>query len=362
MPAITPKTSISLLKETFNEWSEDNAPRLGAALAYYTIFSLAPLLVIVIAVTGLVWGNQSGEVRAEVTAQIEALMGAGGADMVRTVLDNMGREESKGVLASVLGVAALIFGATTLFAQLKNSLNDIWGVRPDPERGWLNMVTARVMSFGLILTVGFLLLVSLVISAVLSALGDLVTGLAPGTEFLLRAIGLLVSFGLVTLLFAMIYHYLPDAKVTWRDTWIGAAITALLFTIGKFALGVYLAGSAAESTYGAAGSLVLLLLWVYYSAQILFFGAEFTKVYARRYGSGVQPSKRGVLIDPDEASSDEATSDAPSPEKVAPARALAASAARGHGGAARLKRFVSSAAGPMLIAFLIGRAWGRRGS
>ena len=352
------KNVLSLLAETYNEWSEDNAPRLGAALAYYTIFSIAPLLVIVIAVVGIFWGNQSGQVRGEVLAQIQALVGPSGTATIEELLENMGREESTGWFASVLGLAALLFGATTLFAQLRDSLNTIWGVQPDPDRTIWNLLIARVLSFGLILTVGFLLLVSLLLSALVSAFTDLVEGLAPGIQYLSQAAELLVSFGIATLLFALIYRYLSDARLAWRDVFVGAALTSLLFTIGKFALGLYLGSSATGSAYGAAGSLVLLLIWVYYSAQILFFGAEFTKVYARRYGTQVRPARHAVRVGPPRPAEEESVEQKnAAPEAAAAPAEVAAPPPRSAppGLAERLKRYA-----PAVLAFFVGRAIGRR--
>ncbi len=302
------KPVLDLLKETLSEWSEDNAARLGAALSYYTIFSIAPLLIIVIYIVGMVWGNQSGQVRAEIINQIQSLTGPQGGEAITTMLDNASSEKSEGVLATVLGFAALLFGATGVFAQLQGALNTIWDVKLKPGGGIKAFLQTRVLSFGMILAVGFLLLVSLVVSTVLTAMSNYLSELMPGTGFVWQIVNIVVSFAVITLLFAMIYKILPDVEIDWRDVWIGAAITALLFTLGKFAIGLYLGHSSAASTYGAAGSLVVLLLWIYYSAQIFFLGAEFTQVYARRYGTRIQPSRHamripeaGEVCEPDEA-------------------------------------------------------------
>ncbi len=292
---LTLQACWDLLKEAASKWSEDDAARLGAALAYYTVFSLAPLLLIVLFVVGLVWGGQSGAVRAEVLGQVEALAGPEGAALVRTMLEEV-RPGSGSVLAVAAGVAALLFGATGVFAQLQGALNAIWEVRRRPGRGLRGFVVARLLSFGMVLGIGFLLLVSLVVSALLAALDSLLTGITPLAQWLFHLLNLVVSFGVVTLLFAMIFRYLPDVEIAWRDVGIGAALTALLFTLGKFAIGLYLGSSSVASAYGAAGSLVVLLLWVYYSAQLLFFGAEFTQVYARRYGTHIRPSAHAVPL------------------------------------------------------------------
>ena len=284
-----------LLKEAVSEFGEDNASRLGAALAYYTVFSLAPLLVIVLFVIGLLWGGQAEGARAEIVGQVQELAGDDGADLIRTMLENT-QPGAGGIVATVLSVVALIFGATGVFAQLQGALNQIWDVRPIPGQGLKGFAKTRLLSFGMVLAVGFLLLVSLVISALLSAIDSLLTGLTPAAHFFYQLLNFAVSFGVITLLFALIYYYLPDVEVAWRDVWVGAALTALLFTLGKLAIGLYLGNSSTASTYGAAGALVVLLLWVYYSAQILFFGAELTQVYARRFGSRIRPSAHAIRV------------------------------------------------------------------
>ncbi|HXW01096.1 MAG TPA: YihY/virulence factor BrkB family protein [Anaerolineae bacterium] len=276
------KTIWTLLKETFSEWSEDKASRLAAALAYYTVFALAPLLIIVIAVAGLVFGQEAA--RGELVTQIQGLVGQEGAQLIETMIESASKPTS-GIIATTIAIATILFGASGLFGQLQDALNTIWEVPPKPERGILGMVKDRFLSFTMVLGIGFLLLVSLIISAALSALDPYLTDLLPGSIYLIKILNLVISFGLITLLFALIYKILPDVEIAWSDVWIGAAVTSLLFNLGKFVIGVYLGNSSAGSAYGAAGSLVVLLLWVYYSAQILLFGAEFTQVYAKRYGS-----------------------------------------------------------------------------
>ena len=297
--AIKPKEALDMLKATAAEWVGDNATSLAAALAYYTAFSIAPLLIIIIAVLEIFWQGQSTSAQDEILYQIRGLVGPEGESAIEGILTNMQNSEASGGVAAVIGVATLLFGATAAFVQLQNSLNTIWEVKP--AGGIKNLILSRILSFGLILTVGFLLLASLVVTALLAALNNFVTDLAPALEVVFQVINQVVAFGVVTLLFALIYRYLPDARVEWRDVWIGAAITALLFTLGKFLIGLYLAESSAASAYGAAGSFVILLLWIYYSSMVLFFGAEFTQVYARRHGSGIQPAKGAVRTEQGEA-------------------------------------------------------------
>ena len=276
------KEIFELLKETYNEWSEDKASRLAAALAYYTIFSIAPLLIIAIAVAGLVFGQEAA--RGQLDNQIQSLVGQQSAELIQTMVESASKPTS-GIIATVLAIAAILFGASGLFGQLQDALNTIWEVEPKPGRGILGIIKDRFLSFTMVLGIGFLLLVSLVLSALLSALDTYLTDLLPGSIYLLQILNFVISFGVITLLFAMIYKILPDVQIAWSDVWIGAAVTSLLFAVGKFLIGLYLGNSSAGSAYGAAGSLVILLLWIYYSAQILLFGAEFTQVYAKKYGS-----------------------------------------------------------------------------
>jgi membrane protein len=282
-----------LLKETYQEWSEDKAPRLAAALSYYTIFSLAPLLVIVIAIAGLVFGQAAAQNRINV--QIEGLIGQPGASAIQAMIASASNPRA-GIIATVIGIVTLLLGAAGLFGQLQDSLNTIWEIQTKPEKGLGGLIKKRFLSFTMVLGIGFLLLVSLVITAALSALDNFTTQLFPGFELVFQVVNFLISFGVITLLFAMIYKILPDAKLGWRDVWLGAAVTALLFSIGKLLIGLYLGHASVTSSFGAAGSLVVVLLWIYYSAQILFFGAEFTQVYARRYGSGVVPEAGAIRL------------------------------------------------------------------
>jgi len=287
---------LTIFKLTYQDWKEDRASRLAAALAYYTIFSLAPMLVIAIAVAGFVW--QADAVEAQVMRQIQGLVGVEGAEFVADLLDSAG-SPAEGIAATIVGVITLLFGALGVFNELHNSLNVIWEVKPDKQEGfWQSVKKAlidRFLSFTMVLGIGFLLLVSLVVSAGLSATQEVLGNAFPIPEFLLQLLNLVISIGVITVLFAMIYKYLPDTEVPWRYVWLGAFVTAILFSLGKMLIGIYLGNSAVASSFGAAGSLVLLLVWIYYSAQILFFGAEFTQVYANTYSS------KKILPDNDEA-------------------------------------------------------------
>lgn len=287
------KRAFELLKNTYQSWSEDKASRLAAALAYYTIFSIAPLLVIAIAIAGLVFGHEAA--RGQITEQIRGVMGPTSAAAVQDMLANA-QTPASGIIATIIGVVTLLFGAAGVFGQLQDALNTIWGVEPKPGRGILATVKERFLSFAMVLGVGFLLLVSLLVSAGISALTKFVGHAIPGVPWLWEAVNNIVSFGVFGLLFAMIFKILPDAKVQWRDVWIGALMTSLLFILGKFAIGLYLGRSSVASSYGAAGSLVVLLLWIYYSAQILFFGAEFTQVYATASGTEIEPAEGAIAV------------------------------------------------------------------
>lgn len=293
-----PKDLWGMLKETFKEWNEDKAPRLAAALAYYTIFAIAPLLLIIISIAGFVIGNNA-TVQEQILQQVETTVGPQGTQAVQTIIENASRPGA-GILATIIGVATLLLGATGLFGQLQGSLNTIWDVKPKEGRGVTGMVKDRFLSFTMILGLCFLLLVSLVISTALSVLNSFFSDLLGGSGILAQIVDLAVSIGVITLIFAMIFKILPDVEIAWSDVWIGALITAVLFTIGKYLLSWYLSTSAPGSAYGAAGSLVILLLWVYYSAQILFFGAEFTQVYSRRYGEELKPAENAVRITEEE--------------------------------------------------------------
>ena len=289
------KGLFAILKKAASDWIEDQAPTLGAALAYYTVFSLAPLLIIAIAIAGLAFGREAAQ--GQIFEQLRGLLlGEESGKAMQDLVQNANAKPATGVVASLIGVVTLLLGASGVFGQLKTSLNAIWNVQPKPGRGILGIIQDRILSFGFILVVGFLLLISLLLTAAIAVMGEWFSGMVPGMEPLAHIVNLVLSLALITLLFAMIFKFLPDAKIAWHDVWIGAFITALLFIVGKFALGFYLGKSAVGSSYGAAGSLIVLLLWVYYSSQILFFGAEFTQVYANRVGSHVDPADNAVAV------------------------------------------------------------------
>src|SRR5919204_2029456 len=277
------RKGFALLKQAGGSWSNDQAPALGAAIAYYSMFSIAPLLVIVIAIAGLFFGADA--VRGAVYAQLADLMGEGGAKAVEEMLSHANQPKA-GAIATLISVLVLIIGATGVFAQLQSSLDQIWRVpaRAKESSLWI-WVRSRLLSIGMVLAIAFLVMISLVLSTALSALGKWWGALFGGWDVLANLLDVVVSFGIFTLAFALIYKFMPRAHIEWRDVWIGSAVTALLFTIGKFLIGLYLGKSTIASSFGAFGSLVIVMVWVYYSAQIFLFGAEFTWVYANEYGS-----------------------------------------------------------------------------
>ena len=287
----------TILKLTFQDWKEDSASRLSAALAYYTVFSLAPMLVIVIAITGLIWETEV--VRSQILSQVQGLIGPEGANFVANLIADKG-SPAEGIIALLIGIITLLFGALGVFNELHTSLNIIWNIKVEKSIGFLQSIKKllidRFLSFAMILAIGFLLLVSLVVTAALSATQETIGNAFPFSEFFMQIVNLAISVGVITILFALMFKFLPDAEITWHDAWIGAFITSLLFSLGKAAIGIYLGNSAVGSIFGAAGSLVLLLLWIYYSAQILFFGAEFTQVYANLYGSKIALARRETSV------------------------------------------------------------------
>jgi membrane protein len=289
-----PKPAWQLLKLTFVEWWNDNTFELAAALAFYTIFSITPVLLIAVGVASFFLAPETATDR--IVGEVQNLIGPQGAGAVRQVIESS-RGFGKGIWAISVGVVTLIIGATAVFGQLQTALNHIWDVRSKPDRSVIgSLVVDRLRSFSIALCVGFLLLVSLVISAVISALQDYMNNWLPGMPWFWQTANVFASFVVVAILFAMIYKFLPDVVISWKDVWIGAAVTALLFTGGKYLIGIYLGHTATASAFGAAGSLVVLLFWVYYSTLIVFLGAEFTQVYTRRYGSGIQPQRHAVRV------------------------------------------------------------------
>ena len=272
-----------LIRKSIGAWVDDYAPSMGAALAYYTLFSTAPLLIIAIAVAGLFFGQEAA--RGEIVAQIQGVIGREGAIAVQGLLKSA-NEPARGIFLTVVGIITLVIGATTVFAELQSDLDRIWRVpAPAKENGIWVLLRTRLLSFGLVLGLGFLLLVSLVISAVIAAFGKWWDRVFEGWEALLQALNFSISFAITTLLFALIYKLMPRARIAWRDVWVGAGVTALLFETGKFLIGFYLGKTGVASGFGAAGSLVVLLVWVYFAAQIFLLGAEFTWVYSNEYGS-----------------------------------------------------------------------------
>jgi len=282
-----------ITKETLKDWSDDEASRLAASLAFYTLLSLAPLLVIVVAVAGMVLGPEAA--RGQIETELGTVVGRDAAEAIQTVLASA-RSKSQGAISAIIGVVTLFLGASGVFGELQYALNRVWDVKARPGRGILGEMKDRFFSFTVVLGVAFLLLVSLVLSAVVSALGRSVSVALPGGELVWQLVNFAFSLAMVTVLFALIYRYVPDVEIVWRDVWVGAAVTALLFTIGKSLLGLYLGKASVGSSYGAAGSLVVLIVWVYYSAQILFLGAEFTQVQARHRGRELKPKQRAVPI------------------------------------------------------------------
>jgi membrane protein len=282
------KGIFNFLKTTVEEWLAEGPFDLAAALAYYTLFSLSPLLIILTGIVGLLAGQETA--RNYIYSSLSDMVGQQSA---RAALDMMQKanEQNSGLVATIIGVALLLFGAGGVVGQIQSSLNTIWGVKTKTQSGIWRILRARFVSYAMLLAIGFLLLVSLVVTTAISAFSDYLSGMLPGIELIWPAVDILISFGFVIILFALIYKFLPDVRIAWRDVWIGAGLTAFLFSVGKFLIGLYLGKSAVTATYGAAGSLVTILLWVYYSSLIFFFGAEVTRVYATQYGSGLKPTE-----------------------------------------------------------------------
>ena len=271
-----------LAKTAFGNWLTDYAPSMGAALAYYTVFSIAPLLVIVIAAAAVIFGQDAAQ--AAIIGQASGLIGEKGAAAIESMLASA-QKPREGMIASALGIVILIVGATTVFAELETNLNRVWKVEADKGSGLWHFLRTRLLAFGMVLAIGFLLIVSLVVGAGIAAWGKYWSGWFGGLEILLQAANFMVSVTVITVMFAMIYKFIPRAPIRWRDVWIGALVTSLLFSLGKFLIGIYIGKAGVESSYGAAGALAVILIWVYYSAQIFLLGAEFTKVYAESHGS-----------------------------------------------------------------------------
>jgi membrane protein len=278
----------SILKDAFDGFVDDNAMRMGASLSYYTLFSLAPMLLIIISLGGIFFGREA--VQGQVYEQIDGLIGSDAAKQVQGILKNA-QTSGQSTWAAIVGVITLLIGATGTFAEIQDAINFIWGLKPKPKNGIIKYLMTRFLSFSLIISLGFLLLVSLAVNALLNSFSKKLEVLfSDTTTYIFWAIDLLVVWGVIALLFMVIFKVLPDGKIKWKDAFVGAGFTSLLFMIGKYAIGLYLGNSSVATTYGAAGSVVIILLWVYYSALILYFGAEFTKAYTNFYGRSIQPN------------------------------------------------------------------------
>jgi len=283
-----------LLKETGTAWDEDNVTRLAASLAYYTLLSIAPLIILAVAVTGLAFGEEAA--REHIARELASVVGSGAAEAIQSIAKNA-HTPGTGVLSIAVGLVVLLFGASGVFGELQSALNTVWDVAPKPGRGIWGIVKDRFFSFTLVLGVAFLLLVSLIVSAGLTWVGQVFEQSLPGGAAVWQVLNFCISLGVVTALFALMFKKLPDVQIRWRDVWVGAAVTAGLFTLGKFGLGIYLGSAGVGSAYGAAGSIIALVIWVYYSAQVLLVGAEFTEAYARRFGSRITPDDRAVSVE-----------------------------------------------------------------
>ena len=288
-------SAFGLLDQTGQEWLQDKAPQLGAALAYYTVFSLAPLILVLLAIVGVLFRDDPAGARDKITQQMSYFLDPSAVQVVQNIAQTAS-QPGKSTIATIIGIALALFGASGVFGQLQDALNTIWGVKAKPGLGIWGFLRARFLSFAMVAGICFLLLVSLAIEAILKAFSQYVQSVLPGGIVIAVTVYLVFDFAVVVLLFAMIFKLLPDVKIQWRDVWIGAVMTAILFGIGKWLLGFYLGSGAAGSAYGAASSLITLLLWVYYSSQILLFGAEFTQVYAAQAGRAFKPSEYAVRV------------------------------------------------------------------
>jgi membrane protein len=286
---------FSLLKQTFQEWLQDKAPQLGAALAYYTVFSLAPLILVLLAIVGVVFRDDPAGAWHKLTQQMSYFLDQSAVQVVQNIAQKAS-QPGKSTVATIIGIALALFGASGVFGQLQDALNTIWGVKAKPSRGIWGFMRSRFLSFAMVAGICFLLLVSLAIETLLKGFSHYAQSALPGGIVVAMTVYLTFDFAVVVLLFAMIFRFLPDVKIQWRNVWIGAVMTAILFGLGKWLLGFYLGSGAAGSAYGAASSLITLLLWVYYSSQILLFGAEFTQVYAARAGREFKPDAHAVRV------------------------------------------------------------------
>lgn len=291
---LTLKGIFQLLKKTFNDFIDDRVVKLSAALAYYTVFSIGPVIIMIVFLAGMLYGREA--IEGTIFNELRGLIGAAPAAQIQEMIKNAALNDG-GAVAATIGAITLLIGATTVFAEIQDSINMIWGLKPKPKKGWLKMILNRLLSFSVIVSLGFILLVSLILNGLIETLMDRLTRRFPDTTVVVMyIINLTITFTVISSLFAVIFKVLPDAIIKWRDVITGAMVTAVLFMIGKFGITFYIGKSDINSTYGAAGSLVILLLWVYYSAIILYFGAEFTKNYAADYGSHIHPSHYAVWV------------------------------------------------------------------
>jgi membrane protein len=290
----TLKKIWKVLKDSFNGFSDDKVLKLSAALAYYTVFSIGPLIIVIIYLAGVIYGREA--IQGSIFSHIEGLVGADAAQQIQSMIKNAVLN-NKGNIAAIIGVVTLVLGATGVFAEIQESVNMIWGLKPKPKKSWLKMIMNRLLSFSVIVSLGFILMVSLILTGLIEALMGRLQAYFPNiTIVLVYVVNLVITFTIISTLFAIIFKVLPDAKIKWRDVLTGSMVTAVLFMAGKFAITFYIGSSNIGGTYGAAGSLVVLLLWVYYSSVILYFGAEFTKAYAANFGSPIHPSEYAVWV------------------------------------------------------------------
>jgi membrane protein len=296
------KNGITIVKAAYAGFSDDLALKFSASLAYYTIFSLAPLLLLLISIAGIVLGKDA--IQGKVFSEINGMVGNDAAKQIQDMIKNL-EVSGKSTISVIIGVVTLIIGATTVFGEIQQSINIIWQVKPKPKKGWLKMIKDRVLSGSMIVTLGFLLLVSLVLNGALTAVSDRLTHFLPAvTVTLFNIVGMAFSFIVITILFAVIFKVLPDAKISWKDVRSGAIFTAVLFMIGRLIIGFYIEKSGTSSTYGAAGSLIVILLWIYYTAAILYFGAEFTRAYVDFKGKRIEPADYAVHVEQKEEEKD----------------------------------------------------------
>ncbi len=288
------KSIWKVLKQAFSGFADDKVLKLSAALAYYTVFSIGPMIIVIIYFAGVIYGREA--VQGSIFGQIQGLVGADAALQIQSMIKNAALS-NKGSVAGTIGIITLVLGATGVFAEIQESINIIWNLKPKPKKGWLKMIMNRLLSFSVIISLGFILLVSLVLTGLIEALMSRLQARFPNvTVVVLYIVNLLITFGIITTLFGVIFKVLPDAVIKWKDVIVGSMVTAILFMAGKFAITFYIGKTNVSGTYGAAGSLVVLLLWVYYSSVILYFGAEFTKAYATHFGSSIHPSEYAVWV------------------------------------------------------------------